>query len=210
MPTSHYFIKAKLKSNDGLKVHREYMTSLHKQFSFGQSILLFSVVFASLTLACIWACCEDGEFTARSSCSSAHTDTALFSFYSFRQPHTFKQGHHLWHIQLTAQMHKQIKPPSVSNTHKEPTLYSNADRNLLQHPPLLFSSKFTGLINWFYIVNMADCLVHGVLYSQLQLVNMTVKISVNNLSSYHSESSLTALYTLAVSVQGASYQYLQW
>ena len=88
-------------------------------------------------------------------CAHAHTALLILKFHTVT--HTYKQRHNLRHTQLhqTAQMHKQIKPPSVSNTHKESSLHSYADRNLLHRPPLLF--KFTGLINRFYIVNMADC-----------------------------------------------------
>lgn len=122
-----------------------------------------------------------------------HTQSLLFNFkVSHRHTHTERQNLQHTQLHLTTRMHKQIKPPSVCHTHKELTFHSYADRSLLHHPPLLFSSKFTGLINRFYVVNMADCLVHCVLYSQGLTVNITVKISVNTLSSYHAESNLTA------------------
>lgn len=109
-----------------------------------------------------------GTQTAAASCSSAHTHTrsSLFNFkVSHNHTHThLKQRHYLRHTQLhpTAQTHKQIKPPSVTHTPREPTFHSYADRNLVYHPLLLFSSKFTGLINTFYIVNMADCVWYTV------------------------------------------------
>lgn len=152
-----------------------------------------SVFLASLPLVCKWG----WWWGCRLYCLNArlHTYTQLFLFYSFTQPNAYKQRHNLRHIQLHL-TRKQIKPPSVSHTHKEPTLHSYADRNLFHHPPLLFSSKFTGLINVLYSQYGRLCLVHCVLYSQLQIVNMTVKSSVNTLFSYHSEASLTAQCTI--------------
>lgn len=86
--------------------------------------------------------------------------------------------------------------------------YSYADATFAIIPLLLFSSKFTRLINWLYTVNMVDwCLVHCVLYSQLQIVNMTVKKKknpINRLYSYQYEWSLTAKCILGVSVQHTS------
>lgn len=118
----------------------------------------------------------------------------------------------LFHFKLSHR-HTRTCTDIIFNTHTTAPNYLNAQTNTATFclpytkslrsihmqteafsmiPPLLFSSKFTGLINRFYVVNMADCLVHSVLYSQGLTVNITVKSSVNTLSSYHAESNLTA------------------
>lgn len=126
---------------------------------------LQSLCYSYIPAVCKWgkqrSGCRGTNFTATASCSSAHN---LFNFKVLQShTHIYKQRYNLRHTQLhlTAQTYKQIKPPSVSHTHKEPNLHSYADRNH-HHPPLLFSGKFTGLINRFYIVNMADCVWYTV------------------------------------------------
>ncbi len=114
-----------------------------------------------------------------------HIHRALFLISKFyRTTQTYKQTHNLRHTQLhlTAQTHKLVKLPSVSQTHTEsfPSIHMQTEAFSIT-PTVVFMYVYGAHKQVLYSQYGRLCLVHYVLYSQLQIVNMTFKTSINTL-----------------------------